>query len=163
MADRSGFTGYVEEHSDRLLRTAYLLTRDWGQAEDLLQTALAKAWVAWGRVSDDPTPYVYRIITNTHASWWRRRWRGEVPTERLPEIGEPDSCGVIDDRDVMWSALARLSPRQRAVVVLHYFEALPVGQIAHILGCSVSTVKTQLGRALTQLRVDPTLLDLKGA
>jgi len=161
MADRSDFTDYVEKHSDRLLRTAYLLTRDWASAEDLLQTALAKAWVAWGRVSGDPTPYVYRILTNTHASWWRRHWRGEVPTEDLPETAEPDPTGAVADRETMLAALARLSRRQRAVVVLHYFEALPVDQIADILGCSRSTVKTQLRRALARLRVDPALHTLK--
>src|SRR5947208_3009071 len=147
MADRSGFTDYVEQHSGRLLRSAYLLTQDWARAEDLLQTALAKAWVAWGRVGDDPAPYVYRILTNTHASWWRRRWRGEVPTERLPESAGPDLVAVVDDREVMRAALAQLSARQRAVVVLHYFESLPLTQVAKILGCSTSSTKTQLARA----------------
>ncbi|GAA1584812.1 SigE family RNA polymerase sigma factor [Actinomadura kijaniata] len=163
MADRSGFTDYVEKHSGRLLRSAYLLTQDRARAEDLVQTALAKAWVSWGRVSDDPTPYVYRILTNTHASWWRRRWRGEVPTEWLPEPAGPDLTAALDDRDVMWTALARLSARQRAVVVLHYFEGLPLTQVAQILGCSGSSVKTQLHRALTRLRVDPALQALKEA
>ncbi|WP_433464178.1 SigE family RNA polymerase sigma factor [Spirillospora sp. CA-128828] len=157
MADRSGFDDYVEKHSDRLLRSAYLLTQDWARAEDLLQTALAKAWIAWGRVSDDPSPYVYRILTNTHASWWRRRWRGEVPTAQLPESSQPDPTAAFDDRDAMWTALARLSARQRAVVVLHYFESLPLTQVADILGCSASTVKTQLRRALLRLQVDPAL------
>ncbi|MDL4775567.1 MULTISPECIES: SigE family RNA polymerase sigma factor [Thermomonosporaceae] len=161
MTDRSGFTDYVEEHSDRLLRTAYLLTRDWGRAEDLLQTALAKAWIVWGRVSDDPAPYVYRIMTNTHASWWRRRWRGEVPTAALPEHAGPDPAAAFDDRDSMWTALAALSPRQRAVIVLHYFEALPLTRVAEILGCSHSSVKTQQRRALARLRIDPALRALK--
>ncbi|RKS79045.1 RNA polymerase sigma-70 factor (sigma-E family) [Actinomadura pelletieri DSM 43383] len=163
MTDRSGFTDYVEKHSDRLLRTAYLLTRDWVVAEDLLQTALAKAWVVWHRVSDDPTPYIHRILTNTHASWWRRRWRGEVPTERLPETGQPDRSDAIDDREALWQALSRLSRRQQAVIVLHYFEGLPIDQVADILDCSNSTVKTQLGRALARLRVNPSLRELKGA
>ncbi|TDD94166.1 SigE family RNA polymerase sigma factor [Actinomadura rubrisoli] len=161
MADRAGFTDYVEEHSDRLLRTAYLLTRDWARAEDLLQTALAKAWVAWGRIQDDPGPYVYRILTNTHASWWRLRRRNEVPTAHLPEVPCADLAQVVDDREVMWDALGRLSPRQRATVVLHYFEELPVEHVAMVLGCSGSTVKTQLRRALVRLRVDPSLHILK--
>ncbi|WP_131741421.1 SigE family RNA polymerase sigma factor [Actinomadura roseirufa] len=161
MADRAGFTDYVTEHSDRMLRTAYLLTRDWARAEDLLQTALAKAWVAWGRIQDDPSPYVYRILTNTHASWWRLRWRGEVPTEHLPEIPSGDGAQAVDDRAVMLDALGRLSARQRAVVVLHYFEEMPVEQVADVLGCTASTVRTQMGRALVRLRVDPSLHVLK--
>ncbi|TDD34230.1 SigE family RNA polymerase sigma factor [Actinomadura sp. KC06] len=161
MADRSGFTDYVERHSGRLLRSAYLLTQDWARAEDLLQIALAKAWVAWGRVSGDPTPYIYRILTNTHASWWRRRWRGEIPTAQLPEPAGADLTAAFDDREVMWTALAQLSARQRAVVVLHYFESLPLTQVAAILGCSSSTVKTQHHRALARLRVDPALQTLK--
>ncbi|MFC7649656.1 sigma factor [Streptosporangium lutulentum] len=76
MRDRADFERYVEQRSARLLQTAYLLCRNWGTAEDLLQTALAKAWLAWRRVGDNPDPYVYRILANTHASWWRRRWRG---------------------------------------------------------------------------------------
>src|SRR5919108_1874053 len=132
MADRSGFTDYVEEHSDRLLRSAYLLTQDWARAEDLLQTALAKAWAAWGRVSNDPTPYVYRILTNTHASWWRRRWRGEMPAERLPELPDHDAAGI-EDRDAVWSALGRLGRRERAALVLRYFADLDHARIAEIL------------------------------
>ncbi|GAA3473276.1 sigma factor [Nonomuraea roseola] len=79
-----GFTEYVAHRYLGLCRMAYLLARDWGTAEDLVQTALAKAWVAWRRIEGNPDPYVYRIIVNTHASWWRRRWRGEVPAERVP-------------------------------------------------------------------------------
>ncbi|WP_432923778.1 sigma factor [Microbispora sp. CA-135349] len=84
MRDRADFERYVEQRSDRLLRTAYLFCRDWATAEDLLQTAPAKAWLAWRRVGENPDPYVYRILANTHASWWRRRWRGEQPADVLP-------------------------------------------------------------------------------
>ncbi|MFI7690621.1 sigma factor [Nonomuraea sp. NPDC049655] len=84
---------------------AYLLTRDWGTAEDLVQTALAKAWVAWRRIEGNPDPYVYRIIVNTHATWWRRLWRGVArcrskpcprrPTRRTtrPPWGTRRRCG----------------------------------------------------------------------
>jgi DNA-directed RNA polymerase specialized sigma24 family protein len=99
MRDRAEFTAYVEARSPKLLRTAYLLCRDWAQAEDLLQTALVKVWRAWRRIGDDPDPYVYRILVNTHASWWRRRWRGEIPTSAPPETTDvSDAMGAADSR-----------------------------------------------------------------
>lgn len=158
MADRAEFSAYAAERSARLLRTAYLLCRDWGTAEDLVQTALTKAWLAWPRLSDDPDPYVYRIMVNTHASWWRRRWRGEVPAGQLPggELPEPASAQSeeIEDRDLLWSALGRLGPRERAAVVLRYFADLDHIRIAEILECSPGTVRGQISRALGKLRVD---------
>ncbi len=87
MADRSGFDEFVATRSPALLRTAYLLTGDHGLAEDLLQTALAKCWFAWGRIDGPPEPYVRRVLATTYATWWRRRWRGERPTGELPERG----------------------------------------------------------------------------
>lgn len=155
MRDRADFEGYVAQRSDRLLRTAYLLCRDWGQAEDLTQTALAKAWLAWRRVGEDPDPYVYRILANTHASWWRRRWRAEVPTETLPESAVADPAGGFGVRDDLRTALAALPTKQRAVLVLRYYADLPDRQIAEILGCSAVTVRSQAARALAKLRVDP--------
>jgi RNA polymerase sigma-70 factor (sigma-E family) len=158
------FAEYVAQRHERLRRTAYLLTRDWAIAEDLVQTALAKAWVAWRRIDGDPDPYVYRIIANTHASWWRRRWRGEVPTEVLPDrAAAGDFTSDVGDRDVLWTAIGELSGRQRAVVVLHYFEEMTLAQVADVLGCSVGAVKSQLGRALTRLRVDQGIQTMTGA
>ncbi|MEV0583132.1 SigE family RNA polymerase sigma factor [Nonomuraea sp. NPDC050310] len=151
-----GFADYVAQRHSRLCRMAYLLTREWATAEDLVQTALAKAWVAWRRIEGNPDPYVYRIIVNTHASWWRRRWRGEVPAEHLPEVADPrDPAAELADRASLRSAIAALSPRQRAVIVLHYFEGRTLVQVAEILGCSAGAVKRQLSRALGRLRVDP--------
>ncbi|MFF3441326.1 SigE family RNA polymerase sigma factor [Streptosporangium sp. NPDC002721] len=155
MRDRADFEHYVEQRSARLLRAAYLLCRDWGTAEDLLQTALAKAWFAWRRVGDDPDPYVYRILVNTHATWWRRRWRGEVPSEVLPEAPDGDAMDATATREAVRQALAGLPGRQRAVIVLRYFADLPDQRIAEILGCSVATVRSQASRALRKLRVDP--------
>lgn len=156
MRDRADFERYVEQRSARLVRTAYLLCRDWGQAEDLVQTALAKAWLAWRRVGDNPDPYVYRILTNTHASWWRRRWRGEVPTEELPELPDQrDHEGEIGARDALRAALIALPARQRGVVVLRYFEDMADQEIAAVLGCSAATVRSQASRALAKLRLDP--------
>ncbi|GAA4202480.1 MULTISPECIES: SigE family RNA polymerase sigma factor [Microbispora] len=155
MRDRADFERYVEQRSDRMLRTAYLLCRDWATAEDLVQTALAKAWLAWRRVGDNPDPYVYRILANTHASWWRRRWRGEQPTEVLPEPAVGDAADLFGSRDAVRRALAGLPPKQRAVIVLRYFADLGDDRIAEILGCSAATVRSQASRALARLRVDP--------
>ncbi|WP_329089456.1 MULTISPECIES: SigE family RNA polymerase sigma factor [unclassified Streptosporangium] len=149
------FAEYVEQRYERLRKTAYLLTRDWAIAEDLVQTALARAWLAWRRIDGDPDPYVYRIIANTHASWWRRSWRREIPTGELPDRADGrDFTSDVGDRDALWTAIGTLSGRQRAVIVLHYFEHMPLTQVAGVLECSVGTVKSQLNRALTRLRVD---------
>ncbi|WP_326819600.1 SigE family RNA polymerase sigma factor [Streptosporangium sp. NBC_01756] len=149
------FAEYVAQRHERLRRTAYLLTRDWATAEDLVQTALARAWLAWRRIDGNPDPYVYRIIANTHASWWRRRWRGEIPTEVLPDRAVAgDFTDGVGERDVLWTAIGTLSGRQRAVVVLHYFEGMTLAQVAEVLRCSIGAVKSQLGRALARLRVD---------
>lgn len=110
-----GFAWYVEQRHERLCRTAFLLTQDWAAAEDVVQTSLIKAWGVWQRIESNPDPYVYRIIVNTHASWWRRRWRGEVPTEAMPERPEQrDIAGTVADRAALWAATGALSPRQRS-------------------------------------------------
>lgn len=107
-------------------------------------------------IEGNPDPYVYRIIVNTHASWWRRLWRGEVPVETLPETADPrDQAAAVADQAALWKAIGTLSPRQRAVIVLHYFEGKTLTQVADIVGRSLGAVKSQLGRALTRLRVDP--------
>ncbi|GAA4582787.1 SigE family RNA polymerase sigma factor [Planotetraspora phitsanulokensis] len=154
------FAEYVAHRHDRLCRTAYLLTRDWAVAEDLVQTSLAKAWAVWRRIEGDPDRYVYRIIVNTHTSWWRRRWRREVPTDEVPERSEHDFSGTVVDRDTLWAAIGSLSKRQRTVIVLHYFDELTMQQVADTLGCSLGTVKTQLSRGLARLRVTPEVQDL---
>jgi RNA polymerase sigma-70 factor (sigma-E family) len=110
-------------------------------------TSLVKVWRAWRRVGDDPDPYVYRVLVNTHAAWWRRRWRGEIPTAWPPEIGEHDKAiEAADSRAFLLAALGRLPPRQRAVLVLRFFVDLSEPQVAEILGCSVGTVKSQASK-----------------
>jgi RNA polymerase sigma-70 factor (sigma-E family) len=153
----AGFDDFVVARSPRLLRTSFLLTHDWGLAEDLLQTALARAWEAWHRIEGDPEPYVRRILANSYASWWRRRWMGELPTEAVPEPAGPDPNSGVDERDRVWRALRRLPRRQRTVVVLRYFEDMSEAAIADALGCSPGTVKSQASRALAKLRLDDTL------
>ncbi len=152
------FDEFVAARASRLLRVAFLLTRDWQSAEDLLQTALMKAWSAWSRVNDEPEPYVRRIIVNAYTSSWRRRWRGELAHSVVPEPASlPSRVDEVAERDVVWQALGRLPRRQRAVVVLRYFEDLPEAQVADLLGITVGTVKSQTAKALRHLRVDPTL------
>ncbi|MFZ2503283.1 MAG: SigE family RNA polymerase sigma factor [Nocardioides sp.] len=164
MDKRADFDEFVVARSTSLLRTAYLLTRDHGLAEDLLQTALTKAWFAWGRIEESPEAYVRRILVNTYSTWWRRKWRGEVATETLPEgptnVGEH---GGVDTAADLWTAMSRLPRRQRAVVVLRYFEDCSEADTARILGCSAGTVKSQLSKALAKLRIDPALAALPAA
>lgn len=155
-----GFEEFVAVRSSALLRTAYLLTRDHALAEDLLQTALTKAWFAWKRIDSNPEPYVRKIIVNTYASWWRRKWHGEQPTEVLPERAGADSDG--EAAQDLWRAMARLAPRQRAVIVLRYFEDLTEAQTAAVLDCSVGTVKSQTSKAFARLRLDPALAVQEG-
>ena len=155
-----GFEEFVAARSAALLRTAYLLTRDHALAEDLLQTALTKAYLAWGRIQGDAEPYVRRILVTTYASWWRRKWNGERPTGELPETAHHDErAGEAGD---LWLALGRLPRRQRAVVVLRYFEDLTEAQTADLLGVAVGTVKSQTSKALAKLRIDPSLVDGEG-
>lgn len=154
VAGRDSFEAFVAARSRSLLRTSYLLTHDAQLAEDLLQTALAKAWSAWSRVDSNAEAYVRKTIVNTYASWWRRKWNGESPTETLPETVEyEEGAGVVDVR----IALRRLPKRQRAVIVLRFFEDLTEGQTAAVLDCSIGTVKSQTSKALAKLRVDPVL------
>jgi RNA polymerase sigma-70 factor (sigma-E family) len=157
VAEPDRFAEFVATRSTRLLRTAYLLTHDWAHAEDLLQTSLAKTWFAWRRIHSNPEPYVRRVMVNTYASWWRRRWNGEQPTQDLPERTGRDEFSPVDDRQSLWAALRRLPRRQRTVVVLRFFEDLSEADTAEILGTSVGTVKSQTARALAKLRVDPAL------
>lgn len=157
MAADIAFDDFVAARSAALLRTAYLLTREHDLAEDLLQTALTKAWFAWSRIAGEPEPYVRRILVNTYASWWRRKWNGELATEQLPERGGPPASEHTEASHDLWTAMARLPKRQRAVVVLRYFEDLTEAETARLLGCSVGTVKSQTSKAFAKLRIDPAL------
>jgi RNA polymerase sigma-70 factor (sigma-E family) len=147
------FEEFVAGRGQALQRFGYVLTGDWALAEDLVQTALAKAYPRWSRVvRDDPEAYVRKIMINTWSSWGRRRWRGELPALQLPEVAAPDGFAGIDHRQVLRAALAQLPRRQRAVVVLRYHQDLSEAQVAELLGISVGTVKSQAARALASLR-----------
>ena len=157
MPDEAAFVEFVTTRTGALMRTAFLLTRDHQLAEDLVQTALFKAAMAWDRIEGEPEPYVRRILVNTYASWWRRRWNGELATEELPETHAGDGTAASDTGQDLWTAMERLPRRQRAVVVLRYFEDLTEAETARLLGCSVGTVKSQASKALAKLRIDPAL------
>lgn len=160
MADRSGFDEFVAARSPRLSRVAYLLTRDWAQAEDLLQTALMKAWFAWHRIDGDPDAYVRRIMATTFVSWRRRMWTREISRDVLPDRIAPDAMSAVDDRRGLWTALGRLPRRQRVVIVLRYFEDLTEAQTAAALDINIGTVKSQASKALATLRADPAVVPL---
>ena len=157
MADEVDFDAFVIAKSQALLRTAYLLTHDEGLAEDLLQTALTKTWFAWRRIDGAPEAYVRRVLVTTSASWWRRRWTRETPTETLPERPRPDSTERPAGDQDLWEAIGHLPPRQRAVVVLRYLEDRTETETAQLLDCSVGTVKSQCAKALAKLRLDTAL------
>ncbi|MBO4207386.1 SigE family RNA polymerase sigma factor [Micromonospora echinofusca] len=148
------FREFVAARSAALLRTAYLLAGDWATAEDLLQTALTKTYLAWKRLGgiEAVEPYARRVLVNTSTSWWRRRWHGERPTEVLPERAVPDEIEQQVERDALWQHLRALPARQRAVLVLRYYEDLSEAQTAALLDISPGTVKSQTSRALATLR-----------
>jgi RNA polymerase sigma-70 factor (sigma-E family) len=156
MADRSGFEEFVVTRSAALLAAAYLLTGEHALAEDLLQTALAKCWSAWGRIEGPPEPYVRRTITTTYATWWRQKCWTERPTGAVPEIAALPGHSV-EDRDLLRRALRPLPRGQRAVLVLRYYQDLSEAQTAAALGVSVGTVKSQAARAVASLRRDEEL------
>ncbi|MEV0273259.1 SigE family RNA polymerase sigma factor [Hamadaea sp. NPDC050747] len=148
------FREFVAARSGALLRSAYLLAGDWATAEDLLQTALTKTYLAWRRLGEIEAvePYARRVLVNTATSWWRRRWHGERPTEFLPERAVADATEEQLDRDLLWKHVKALPARQRAVLVLRFYEDMSEAQTAELLDISPGTVKSQTSRALGTLR-----------
>lgn len=153
--DRDEFDSFVLGAWGRLFRTAYALTGNRHDAEDMLQSAFAKAYTNWRRIrrADSPEAYVHRIVTNETISAWRRRWRQvERSAEAPPDRSAPSHADAVNNRATMWTAIQSLPPRQRAVVVLRYYEDLSEKDIAAVLGISPGTVKSQASHALTALR-----------
>ncbi|MEO8108262.1 MAG: SigE family RNA polymerase sigma factor [Actinomycetes bacterium] len=169
MADRyAGFAEFVDARGPALMRTASLLTRDVGHAEDALQEALTKAALKWPSINGDgnPEPYVRQVLYNVVIDRWRWRDRrapevaGEPPDAALPT----DSFADADRRLLLRDALARLTDRQRQVLVLRFYEDLTEVQTAQAMHCSTSTVKSQTRHALRRLReLSPDLADAFGA
>jgi len=159
------FASYVRARGPVLLRTARALTPNPCDAEDLLQTALTKTYLAWERIEDHRAldGYVRRALVNTRTSQWRKRKVDEYCCDELPELPERVLAPAADPaeqqmlRDAMWRAIGRLPDRQRAMVVLRYYEDLSEAQTAEVLGVSVGTVKSAVSRALGKLREDPEL------
>lgn len=152
--DQDAFTAFVVDHERRLLAVALLLTGDRGLAEDLLQTALLTTYRHWNRVTGAASPFAYvrRVLVNTHLSWRRRLMSTEQVLEILPEPDGPDPQASHAAGADLRRALAQLSPRVRAVLVLRYFEDLTERETAALLGCSTSTVNTHATRGLVALR-----------
>jgi RNA polymerase sigma-70 factor (sigma-E family) len=148
------FDEFVAAYSNGLFKTAFLVSRDRGRAEDLVQETWIKAYRHWSRVCavERPDLYVRRILLREYLGWRRRMPSREVIGFVQPERGEADVTASIVDRDYLWTLIAELPVRQRTVVVLRYFEDLPDDQISRILGCAQSTVRGLAARALVGLR-----------
>ncbi len=156
MRDEAGFRAFVEANGATLQHAARLLTGDHHRGEDLVQTALTKVYLKWGRI-DAPLAYARKALVNAHIDQSRRRWWGERPTEFLPETptgtGEE---GPSDTRDELRRLLSGLSARERSVVVMRYYCDLSEADTAATLGIPVGTVKSSCARALARLRVEAT-------
>jgi RNA polymerase sigma-70 factor (sigma-E family) len=149
------FEDFAAARGVALVRFATLLTGDDHRAEDLVQEALAKAYLRWGSISrtEQPDLYVRRMLVNASRSWWRLRTNRETPVERTGDRPVAGDFGAeAAERDEIWQLISRLAHRQRAVLVLRYYEDLDDAAIAEILGCSPATVRTHAMRALNSLR-----------
>jgi RNA polymerase sigma-70 factor (sigma-E family) len=152
------FEAYVAAAWPRLLRSAWLLTGDWHKAEDLVQTVLARVYDRWGRIRDGaPDAYLRKMLATTYLSWWRRRWRGELPSAEPPERGQFDIGDDVDLRAVLAQALRSLPRQQRAVLMLRYHADLTEAATAEALGIGVGTVKSYHARAIVALRNQPAI------
>lgn len=154
MTDRDAdFAEYFAARSDAMRHTAFLLCGDWHRAEDLTQTAFTKLYLAWHRIARHEVldGYVRRMLVRTflderRLSWWRRVRVTDVPIEAATPDSDPD------DRIAVLEALGAVPPRQRAVLILRYWEDLSVDDTAELLDCSAGTVKSQAARGLQTLR-----------
>jgi len=153
------FHEYVAARGPALLRVALVLTGDRCDAEDLLQAALTNTFLAWERINDRGAldGYVRRAMVNTQISWWRRRKLEIYPTDVIPDHAVDDRTQNSEQHDALDRALARLPERQRAAVMLRYYEDLSEAEIAGRLGVSIGTVKSTVSRAMAKLRADAEL------
>jgi RNA polymerase sigma-70 factor (sigma-E family) len=157
---REEFDEYVRARHDRLCRVAFLVCGDWQHAQDLVQNALAKTYVVYrrGRI-ENLDAYVHRAVATAGATWWRRRWHGELAIGSLPETAGADDYDRADTRGAVLAALATLPRTQRAVLALRYLADLSEADTALALGCSPGTVKSSASRALATLRESGLLTD----
>ena len=161
MTDDEEFREFMRGRWPAMLRLAYGLTGDLGHAEDVAQAAFARAYASWGRVrrTGDPDAYVRRILINANHGRFRKRRVAERTGGDLPEAPVADPTDGLDQRSALVAALLELPVKQRAVVVMRYWEGLTESQTAAILGCSVGNVKSQASRALAKLRGSVQLQD----
>lgn len=153
--DEADFKQYVTDRSYALRRTAYLMCGDWHEAEDIVQTALLKLYRSWRRVerAQNRDAYVRQVVVRALIDERRRGWRRERPFAAFPDdVAAVDPDSGPEDRDALLAALAEIPARQRATLVLRYWEDQSVEQTAHALGCSQGTVKSQTARGLAALR-----------
>lgn len=155
------FTAFVHAQGTSLSRAAYYLCGDEHRAQDLVQVALTKTYVAWSTARrTNPYSYARRVLVNSNIdSWRRRRWR-EAPADDLavhPGPSVPDLTGQVADRQLLVAALLALTPRERAVLVLRFYEDLSERDTAQVLDVGVGTVKSTSSRALAKLRLHPFL------
>ena len=157
--DDPEFRDYVRSRSRALLRTAYLLTGNMADAEDLLQSALAKTYLAWDRIEDRGAldGYVRRALVNTHISWWRRRRLDEYPTDEIPDQAIVEHSVNSELQESLRRAIDRLPQRMRAAVMLRYYDDMSEAEVADVLGISLGTVKSTVSRAVAKLRIDAEL------
>ncbi|GIH20591.1 SigE family RNA polymerase sigma factor [Rugosimonospora africana] len=152
--ERQKFREFVAARTPALMRTAYLLAGNQHDAEDLLQNALTRTAARFSSIRHtDPEAYVRRVMYREQISWWRRfTRRRESPTHPMPDRPAADPSTGTDLRVVVGEALRQLTPRQRTVLVLRYFEDLPEQQVAELMNCSVGTVRSQTARAMARFR-----------
>jgi RNA polymerase sigma-70 factor (sigma-E family) len=151
----AGFTVFVRDNTSALLRTAYLLTGNASAAEELVQDTLVRLYPKWTRVeeADVPVAYVRRALANGFVNHQRRAARREYPYEAVPErFDDRNAVDQLDDRDEIWAGLRTLPDRQRAALVLRFFEDLTDEESAAALGCRVGTVRSLISRGLGTLR-----------
>jgi RNA polymerase sigma-70 factor (sigma-E family) len=159
------FDLFVRARGPALMRAAYLLTGDQHLAEDLVQSALARTHLAWSRLEaiGNAEAYARKVMYHQQVSWWRRRRVPETLPGDLPESAESDGNDGTAARLALRLALLELAPRQRAVLILRFFEDRTTAETAELLGCTVGTVKSQTAKALARLRlIAPDLLDATG-
>ena len=153
--DPADFADFVTARSAALHRAAYLMVGDVALAQDLVQEALTKTYVAWPKLRDkaNAEAYTRKAITTTAISWFRRKaWSSERVVERLPEHGTDDHADRVTQQSALWSALLELPVRQRAAIVLRYYEDLTEAQTAEVMGCALGTVKSQVSSGMATLR-----------
>jgi RNA polymerase sigma-70 factor (sigma-E family) len=160
------FAGFVREHTDALLKTAYLLTRNRPDAEELVQETLVWLYPRWAQVraADHPLAYVRKSSVNRFLAGKRKMSSTEIRFGdqdgwQLQLTPSPDETSAVDERDLMWRELGLLPERQRAAIVLRFFHDLPDAEVADVLDCRVGTVRSLISRALTALRASGTYSD----